>query len=842
MNTVEKETTPSFSGEIWYNFNVMTEKKTRKYAVVDLEATGASHSASIIQVGIVIIENEQIIQTYTTDVNPHKPLSKAIIRLTGITDAQLQQAPDFSEVAADIYHLIDDCVFVAHNVKFDANLLAEHLFLEGFELLTPRVDTVELAQVFYPTFEKYSLGNLTELLKIDLSDAHTAIADAKATAELFLKLKQKMTDLPKLTLERILQFSDSLLYESKLPIEEAFAAASNHLSSDYQEVAGIVLKKEEPFLKERQLSQDFATNIALLDLEERTQQLKFAQVIEAKFEDSRASFIEAQSGIGKTYGYLLPLLNQHGEEQIIVSVPTKILQDQIMANEAQALREAFHINSHSLKSPQNYLKLDSFYKTLMRKDDNRLLNRYKMQLLVWLLETRTGDLDEIKQKQRYTAYFDEIRHDGTLSKQSLFYHLDFWQKSYQRAKSSRLLITNHAYLLTRIEDDQAFVENQILVIDEAQRLFLTLEQFSRRQINMTETLQTLNQLLENSQNILEKRLLESIQFELNHLLYLFNKEKRQLLKKETIERLRQHLSELSLTELADLQSLFEEPYSDFWFEEDFFWDHRTVLLKSARLDFTDFTQFLPATKKTYLVSATLQISPKVSLANLLGFEQFTFDSISGEKSHQQAIWVDKTMPRVNDISDSEYETLLTKRLLQLAQLKQPMLVLFNSKKTMFAVSDLLDEAKLTHLTQEKNGSPFNIKRRFDRGEADILLGTGGFWEGVDFVEQDRLIEVITRLPFDNPEDLFVKKLNRQLRQEGKNPFYDYTLPTSILRLRQAIGRTRRNNRQFSAIVILDSRVVNKNYGKIIYQALASHFSVSSQHFQKILVEVTHFLI
>ena len=194
MNTVEKETTPSFSGEIWYNFNVMTEKKTKKYAVVDLEATGASHSASIIQVGIVIIENEQIIQTYTTDVNPHKPLSKAIIRLTGITDAQLQQAPDFSEVAADIYHLIDDCVFVAHNVKFDANLLAEHLFLEGFELLTPRVDTVELAQVFYPTFEKYSLGNLTELLKIDLSDAHTAIADAKATAELFLKLKQKMTD------------------------------------------------------------------------------------------------------------------------------------------------------------------------------------------------------------------------------------------------------------------------------------------------------------------------------------------------------------------------------------------------------------------------------------------------------------------------------------------------------------------------------------------------------------------------------------------------------------------------------------------------------------------------
>ena len=118
--------------------------------------------------------------------------------------------------------------------------------------------------------------------------------------------------------------------------------------------------------------------------------------------------IQAQTGIGKTYGYLLPLLAQSDVDKVVVAVPTKLLQNQIMNQEAKALSAVFNINFHSLKGPQNYIKLDAFYQTLLRQDSNRLVNRYKMQLLVWLTETETGDLDEIRQKQRYMAYFDEI--------------------------------------------------------------------------------------------------------------------------------------------------------------------------------------------------------------------------------------------------------------------------------------------------------------------------------------------------------------------------------------------------------------------------------------------------
>ncbi|XCY70631.1 exonuclease domain-containing protein [Streptococcus iniae] len=170
----------------------------------------------IIQVGIVILEGNTITSSYQTDINPHEPLSDHIKQLTGITDHQLSQAPDFSQVAKEIYDLICDCVFVAHNVKFDANLLAESLFFEGYELRTPRIDTVELAQIFFPRLEKYNLSHLSEALNLNLSDAHTAIADAMATAQLFLKLKNKIASLPLETLEILTQFSDNLLLNPEL--------------------------------------------------------------------------------------------------------------------------------------------------------------------------------------------------------------------------------------------------------------------------------------------------------------------------------------------------------------------------------------------------------------------------------------------------------------------------------------------------------------------------------------------------------------------------------------------------------------------------------------------------
>lgn len=814
----------------------MTQEK-RKYAVVDLEATSASSNAKIIQVGIVIIENSQIVKTYETDVNPHEKLTSHIRQLTGLTDKRLRKASDFSQVAREIYELIEDAIFVAHNVKFDANLLAEALFWEGFELVTPRVDTVELAQVFFPMFEKYNLGILCEQLDIPLKHAHTAIADASATATLFLKIQEKIQKLPKELVEYLLTFSNSLIYESRLAIEDAFDHMSDFTCHDLIKRQGIFLRKSKKIKKARKLSQNFQHNINLLDLEERKEQNEFAHAVEQALKSHQSSFLQAQTGLGKTYGYLLPALGQTSK-QILVTVPTKVLQDQIVANEGQNLEQIFHISLHSLKSPANYLKLDFFYDSLQQVDDNRLVNRCKMLLLVWLTETESGDLDEIGQRHRYQTYLQQVLHDGKLSKKSHFWDTDFWQKGQEKSKRSRVLVTNHAYFLTRLEDDKSIVENRLLIVDEAQKLFLALENLSRKSLNMTKCLQQIQLELKEVNTILERRLLEDIQFELAHAIEQFQRYRKNELAKETCSKLRQDLSEINTSSLSDLRAIFATKYDQFWLKEERFDDYRVTMLEAACLEMLDFRALLPEEVQVLFVSATLEISKKVHLAHLLGFEHAPFYQLPQKQKYQQKIWLDKNFPNVVELDIDIYADLIVKWVHKLATQGVPLLVLFTSKSLLLAVSERL---RLPHLAQYKNGEAANIKRRFDRGESSILLGAGSFWEGTDFSSQKQMIEVITRIPFDNPSDFFTQKLNRKLRQEGKNPFYDYSLPVAILRIKQALGRTIRHQEQQSAVVILDNRILTKRYGCQIQTALEKVAPLSITSMKQIPKEMEQFL-
>lgn len=806
-----------------------------KYAVIDLEATSASSNAKIIQIGIVIIENGVICQTYETDVNPHEDLDEHIKQLTGLDDQRLRQAPDFSQVAREVYELIEDAIFVAHNVKFDANLLAEALFWEGFDLLTPRVDTVELAQVFYPTFDKYALGNLCELLEIPLENAHTALADAQATAQLFLKIQEKMAGLPKTLLEKVLEFSDSLIYESRLAIEEIFQSMPDYSGQALQETHGIFLKKPRSLQAEKKLSQDFLTNLYLLGLDERPDQLTFAQYVTEALSQTAASFLEAQTGLGKTFGYLLPIL-AHNRERVLVTVPTKILQDQLMQKEGRLLEEVFHISFHNLKSPENYLKLDHFYQSLSVLDDNRLINRCKMQLLVWLTETETGDLNEIGQAYRFESYFSQIRHDGKLSKHSLFYEEDFWRLGQVKAASSRVVITNHAYLLTRLEDDQSLLDNRILVVDEAQKMFFALESFSQTSVNLTKQVQNISQALQTEKRILQERLLQSIQFELadaaeNH------RGKSSELDSHKLVKLRQDVFELDKNLLPELSELFSAKYQYYWLTEEQFADYKLTSLHAGRSELMRFKDFLPDTVKVILVSSTLEISSKVNLPQLLGFEDYHFYKLPQQKKLLQKLFLDLDFPDVVDLSTQEYAERIVASLESLAPLNLPIVVLFTSKDLLLATSDQLT---LPHLAQYKNGEPANIKRRFDKGEAPILLGAGSFWEGADFAQQEQIIQLITRIPFDNPKDFFVQKINHHLKVEGKNPFYDYQLPSAILRLKQAMGRTRRNEHQKSAVILLDKRISTKRYGRQIQQNLNQLASLEMLSQLDILQELKNF--
>lgn len=804
--------------------NSMKDTRTsNRYAVVDLEATGTGADAKIIQIGIVLVENGEIIDSYATDINPYEPLDDHIKNLTGITDQQLEQAPDFGQVAGTIYDMIGDAIFVAHNVKFDANLLAEALFFEGYELLTPRVDTVELAQLFFPTFDKYSLGNLAEHLDLGLDQAHTAISDALATARLFIKIQEKIKSLPRTVVDKIIDLADNLLFESRLVIDELVPYLSETMSTSLESVHGLVLRKPVKAQPAYHLSEDFATNIALLGLHERKKQMAFAQVVEKRLTDEeQVHFIQAQAGLGKTYGYLLPLLAR-SEKPLLVTVPTKLLQEQIMEKEGSKLREIFHISMASLKSPKHFIKLDSFWKTLQRQDDNRLVNQFKMQVLVWLTETTTGDLDELKQKQRYQAYFDEIAHDGNLEPTSLFWGWDFWQGLNQQALSSRLLITNHAYFLSHLKDQDPLMDNRLVVIDEAQKFLLAAENLATDSQNLIALLQILQSKKDRADKVLDQRLYESCQFELNHLLNRFRQHGQREIADEDLGQLKQNLAELQDIDLQDLDQLLDY-YDSFWLEEKYLEDKRIAYLRGSKDSLWNVATYLPDTK-IFCISATLTISTKVSLADLLGFEQVTMDLLPTQAVTNQQLLFPTNLPDILTCSKEEHVAYLAHSLGKIAELGRPILVLFTSISLLLQVSDLLDERDISHLAQHKHGQEMTLKRKFERGESQMLLGTGVFWEGVDFASQDQLIQVITRLPFDNPKDRFVQKINHHLREQGKNPFYDYSLPMMMIKLKQAIGRTNRHDKQDSVVLVLDPRIHTKRYGQQILSFFEEEYTV-----------------
>ena len=162
------------------------------YAIVDIETTGGHASANgITEVAILIHDGKQIIHRYCTLINPLIPIPIYIQALTGISDEMVRTAPTFQEVAAEIFTLLQDKIFVAHNVNFDFSFLRYHLALSGFSLQSKKICTVRLSRKIMPGLSSYSLGKLCKQVGIDLIDRHRAMGDASATACLFSMLLER---------------------------------------------------------------------------------------------------------------------------------------------------------------------------------------------------------------------------------------------------------------------------------------------------------------------------------------------------------------------------------------------------------------------------------------------------------------------------------------------------------------------------------------------------------------------------------------------------------------------------------------------------------------------------
>jgi DNA polymerase-3 subunit epsilon len=161
----------------------------KEYAIVDIETTGGNASGSrITEIAILIHDGEKIIDRYETLVNPQRDIPLQIFALTGINNEMVKDAPVFGDIAETVFRYLDNRIFVAHNVNFDYSFIKHQLELEGFKFSATKLCTVRMSRKIRPGFYSYSLGNLCNILGIDIQNRHRAGGDAEATAILFGKL------------------------------------------------------------------------------------------------------------------------------------------------------------------------------------------------------------------------------------------------------------------------------------------------------------------------------------------------------------------------------------------------------------------------------------------------------------------------------------------------------------------------------------------------------------------------------------------------------------------------------------------------------------------------------
>ncbi|MDO7173345.1 exonuclease domain-containing protein [Mariniflexile sp. AS56] len=153
------------------------------YTIIDVETTGQGNK--ITEISIFKYDGTQIIDEFTSLVNPEAYIPEYITTLTGIDNAMVAKAPTFAEIAKDILAITENTIFVAHSVNFDYNVIRSEFKDIGIDFKRKKLCTVRLSRKLIPGHASYSLGKICTALSIDINGRHRARGDAEATVILF---------------------------------------------------------------------------------------------------------------------------------------------------------------------------------------------------------------------------------------------------------------------------------------------------------------------------------------------------------------------------------------------------------------------------------------------------------------------------------------------------------------------------------------------------------------------------------------------------------------------------------------------------------------------------------
>ena len=594
----------------------------------------------------------------------------------------------------------------------------------------------------------------------------------------------------------------------------------------------------------------------------RAQQQAMAQAIADAINRQQDLIVEAGTGTGKTFAYLVPAIC--AGRKVIISTGTKNLQDQLFHRDIPLVRQSLNIpvSCALLKGRSNYLCLHHLQKMteLAPQQETHLIPQLQ-QLQAFAKQSSRGDIAECDVIPEGDPLWFRVTStaDNCLGAECPDYQACFVMQARREAQAADLVVINHHLLLSDMAlSEEGFGEllpaADIFVVDEAHQLPEVASQFfgvgtSTQQfvdlatdvqrayvqdINETRDIELVCQRLAKAARDLrlvfgmdlrrgpwqEIQHNSNVQSSINQLLEL-NGELKSLLQ-PLIERSKdlENTYQRCVTLSGRLQEVTAQIQPDQiqWYEVH----RRSVSFHVTPLDIApSFMEHKQRKGGNWIfTSATLTVDHRFDhFSRRLGLTDIAsrqFDS-PFDFAHQALMYLPKGLPDPNSPTYTDAVVRIAKQVLE-ASAGRAFLLFTSHRALRHAETALRGVIEFPMLVQGEAPRD-HLLASFRRTPHAVLLGTSSFWEGVDVRGEALSCVIIDKLPFATPSDPVLQARLENLRRQGLNPFMQYQLPAAVITLKQGVGRLIRDASDRGVLVLCDPRLRSKAYGRTFLQSL-----------------------
>jgi ATP-dependent DNA helicase DinG len=618
---------------------------------------------------------------------------------------------------------------------------------------------------------------------------------------------------------------------------------------------------------------------AMPGYEVRQEQIEMAEAIDSGIRHSEQLIVEAGTGIGKSFAYLVPLAGHvlDNETLGIISTNTISLQEQIIHKDIPFLEQALDMDFKAVlvKGRNNYLCIRRLYKSDFQQKD-LFADEYELKefakVFRWSHKTEDGSLSDMEEEPDSKIWSMVSADSETcLGKNCEQYKRCFFQKARERINEAHILVINHHLFFSNLalqkEQKSILPEYETLVFDEAH----SIENVATDHLGANITSSGLKYLLDllfnpkkqkgflftiedqDSMELVDELRKRSDVFFKDIKVYFENNVKKQ--DSDTLRIRKQNFIEnnlsLPLSNLIESLTAAKKNTKDKEDEVEIaafikkiraFKDSIDIILNQS---IENYVYWIECSKnKVSINAAPINIGdilktelfreegPIIMTSATLSTDKRSFDyfkqrvGIKNAKElklgspfdykNQVRMYIAKDMPNPDRVTD--YGIAAANRIKRYLDITNgSAFVLFTSYSLMNIVYEELESylnEKGFNVLRQGNGLSRNrMLSSFKNEIGSVLFGVDTFWQGIDVQGKALSNVIITKLPFSVPDHPIIEARIEDIQKKGGDAFLEYNLPEAVLRFKQGFGRLIRSKKDTGIIAILDSRIINKFYGR-----------------------------